>query len=121
MFEFDASLTGIGLRIFEIDNEGEEVLIIVSGFETGFLLGGQAKYQNTMEFLAVVMGIGLLVNEGVTGTGLRLRGDSTTSLVHVRWSGQPRSRSRPARVRMQRLRFLYWDKSHRISWRVAII
>ena len=93
LIEFDASLTGIGLRIFEVDSEGEEVLIIVSGFETGFQLEGQARYQNTMEFTAVVMGIGFLVKEGITGAGLRLRGDSTTSLV---WSTEESFKAGPS-------------------------
>ena len=81
LIEYDASSTGIGLRIFSLDKKGAEKLTFVMGFDTDFDLKGNSKYQNTMEFTAVVMGMTLLASEGISHAGVRLRGDSTTSLV----------------------------------------
>ena len=80
LIEYDGSLTGLGIRIFQLDSRGEETLKIVAEVNTPFCLQGESRYQNTMEFLAIVTGLALLKREGVSGAWIRLRGDSTSSL-----------------------------------------
>ena len=77
------------LKIFQL--QGSEVLKFASNLD--FDLQSQAKNQNSMEFLAVVAGMALLSNEGYTGVGVRLRGDSTTSLV---WAEEESSQAGPS-------------------------
>jgi hypothetical protein len=80
LIEYDGSLTGLGIRIFELDSQGDETLKIAVGVNTPFGLRGEIWYQNTMEFWAIVAGLALVKREGVSGAWIRLRGDSTSSL-----------------------------------------
>ena len=67
---FDASLTGIGLRVFNLDDRVEDKLAFVMGFNTGFDFQGNFKFRNTMEFMAVVMGMVLLASAGIGHAGI---------------------------------------------------
>ena len=85
LIEYDASLTGLGIRISElIYNPGEEVpvgknLIGVDGLQFSFTLEGDSSYQNTCEFLAVVVAFLVLGRLGWSHISIRLIGDSVTS------------------------------------------
>lgn len=77
---FDASLKGIGVGITDITS-GE--LISIASYEFPFDLHEQSKYQNTVEFIAVVIGIWILTRHDVRDCHLELVGDSITALT---WS-----------------------------------
>jgi hypothetical protein len=85
LIEYDASLTGLGIRISElIYNPGKEVpvgknLIGVDGLQFSFTLEGDSSYQNTCEFLAVVVAFLVLGRLGWSHISIRLIGDSVTS------------------------------------------
>ena len=95
LIEYDSSLTGLGVRIFQLGGMGrrEETLVIVAGLDTPFQLKGDSSFQNTMEFMAVVLGLGLLAKEGVHNARFRLRGDSRTSLA---WAKKHRFKPGPS-------------------------
>ena len=74
---YDASLTGVGVGVERLS--GEVMSIYRADFP--FDLRSDASYQNTAEFIAVVIGCGMLVAMGLRGARIHLRGDSMTSLV----------------------------------------
>jgi hypothetical protein len=74
---YDASLTGVGVGVER--RSGEVMSIYRADFP--FDLRSDASYQNTAEFIAVVIGCGMLVAMGLRGARIHLRGDSMTSLV----------------------------------------
>lgn len=76
--EYDASLTGLGLKISRINN-GSWAIWKVAGVELPYLLDSSG-YQNTVEFLAVVLGIAILTKFNVTNEGIILMGDNVSSL-----------------------------------------
>jgi len=83
VIEYDASLVGMGIRIFAVEGDEEsptERLLTVTGYDTPFDLQRQSRYQNTMEFMAATIGICILAREGVRNAGVRMRGDSKSSL-----------------------------------------
>ena len=67
--------------------------MIVAGLDTPFQLKGDSSFQNTMEFMAVVLGLGLLAKEGIHNARFRLRGDSRTSLA---WAKKHRFKPGPS-------------------------
>ena len=56
-----------------------------------FNLNEDSSYQNTTEFMAVVMGLGCLASLGFHGAGVRVKGDNRSSLS---WSTSERFRSK---------------------------
>ena len=72
--EFDASLTGVGLLIFHLDKNGTETFWKVAKFEFNFDLRGDSSFQNTVEFIGVVLAMSCLVGLGIGGTTIHLRG-----------------------------------------------
>ena len=80
VIEFDGSLTGVGFRIFLLSDDSE-VLFGAGALTASFDLHGDASYQNTMELSAVVSAMVLLASSGVSGTTVRLRGDSMSVLT----------------------------------------
>ena len=74
---FDASLTGIGVGITCL-TLGQ--LVTVTSFSFPFNLESDSKYQNTVEFIAVVTGIWLLYKRGIKDCTIELKGDSQTAL-----------------------------------------
>jgi len=95
VIEYDASLYGVGTKIFRLSGKNleTETLMLVSGTVTPFELEGDSGNQNTMEFIAVVIGLGLLAAEGVRDVRFRLRGDNKTSLA---WSQKQRFKTGPS-------------------------
>lgn len=104
---FDASLTGAGvvLRMCGGMTEAGEVIlgeviavcsVVYKDMETPFQFGEDSSFQNLSEFIAVVIGIFMLIERNITNVGVHLVGDSVTALV---WSESRRFRgilSRPA-------------------------
>jgi hypothetical protein len=85
--EYDASLTGIGLYLSSVSN-GQLVRDIGYGrLRFPFALKSDSSFQNVCEFIAVVIGIIVLVKLGYANTTITLRGDSRTSL---RWGSTER-------------------------------
>ena len=80
--KFDASLEGWGILVSEIQPSGSKKLILVSGFfvENIFNLNGDSSYQNTMEFTAIVIGLALLAQEGISDHRVQVMGDNISSL-----------------------------------------
>lgn len=75
---FDASLTGVGVGIHTVDQN--EVLCVTS-YQFPFSLDDESRYQNSVEFIAVVIGFWLLHRRGISDCTVRLEGDSITALT----------------------------------------
>lgn len=78
--EFDASLTQVGLIIYSINSDNTRQLIGGEGIVFPFTLNGHPEYQNTCEFLAVVLGLFYLARSGIRHASLSICGDSKTAL-----------------------------------------
>jgi hypothetical protein len=93
VIEFDASLTGIGLIIFRIDEAtGAETPVGVAGVsieELGFR--GASSNQNLAEFIAGALGTRAVIACGGRECAIAVRGDSVSALSWIdreRFSGQ---------------------------------
>jgi hypothetical protein len=76
-FEFDASLTGLGIIIRGPQSD----LFAVAQVSIGnFRLHRDSSYQNSVEFLASTVALAVLASRGVRGCGIALKGDNTSSL-----------------------------------------
>ena len=98
LLEYDASLTGIGILLSELSPTGETKLIRAIKLPIPFPLGDDSSFQNTVEFMAVVVGLACLCALGYSGVGVKLAGDNTSSLA---WAATERfraGRSRPAAI-----------------------
>ena len=78
--EYDASLTGIGIIIFRIEPDQTEVEWKVIQHNFNFNLSGESRFQNTVEFIALVVGEAVLSALGVQDVAVRCRGDNRSSL-----------------------------------------
>ena len=88
VIEYDASLRGVGLVLFSIE-DGVETMMKAAKVALPYDLGSNAGFQNTVEFIAVVMGLGCLASLGVKDAAIGIRGDNTSSLswsLHHRFS-----------------------------------
>jgi hypothetical protein len=94
VLEYDASLTGIGVIIFNVV-EGAEVEWFVIQEVFPFDLGGDSGFQNSVEFIAITIGVTALAARGVRNVNIHVRGDSKASL---KWSGSDSFRSRRCRA-----------------------
>jgi hypothetical protein len=87
--EFDASLTGVGILLYQRVDGGEVCLggaavdITVLGFK------GDSAFQNLAEYIGALVGILGLVHLGVHHEDLEMRGDSVTALT---WAQTERAR-----------------------------
>ena len=90
LLEYDASLTGLGLRLTDLTTGA---VIGVGGMSFPFSLNEQSRWQNTVEFIAVVMGMVALIWKGYKGVGIKLKGDNISSL---QWGGNEHFSSRLA-------------------------
>jgi hypothetical protein len=91
VIEFDASLTGIGVIIYQRDRAGSEVPVgycVVDIASLGF--AGNPAYQNTAEFIGATLGMRVAFCVGAQMDSICLRGDSVTAL---RWAVTSRFRS----------------------------
>jgi hypothetical protein len=94
LLEFDASLTGLGLIWSEVPESGVPTVRWAMSLTLPFSFGSRSAFQNTAEFLAIVVGLAVLANKGQRGSGVRLRGDSRSSL---KWAATQRFRPGPSR------------------------
>ena len=78
--EYDASLTGIGYLLFRLDAGRRADLVGCGSVRFPFHCESKSDYQNTCEFIAVLVGVLNLAQLGIRDTSIRLCGDSTTSL-----------------------------------------
>ena len=78
--EFDGSLRGIGVRVFQKER-GVERLLYNYGLATMDNLGGDSSYQNSMEAIGGAVGILLAARGGAKGSTVHLRGDSKVALA----------------------------------------
>lgn len=84
LIEFDASLTGVGLLYYRLD-EGVEFLVGGGSVDISVLgFQGQAAHQNTAEFVAIVLGVRGLCQIVEGPCVVWLRGDSETALHWAR-------------------------------------
>eukprot|EP01041_Mallomonas_annulata_P009830 gene9830-20447_t len=79
LVSFDASLSGLGIVIEPTIGTGKEEVIQV--FPLPFDLANDPSYQNTVEFLAVLVATCHLVRNGRRGVGVLFKGDSRTALA----------------------------------------
>jgi hypothetical protein len=87
---YDASLTGAGVALYLLQNN-EWILWKVTSVVFPFDLAGDASFQNTCEFIAIVIGFVMLARLGRNGVSIHLQGDSIASLT---WSAKERFRGR---------------------------
>ncbi len=88
LLEYDASLTGLGLRLVDL-RTGKH--IGSGGVRFPFAFGSNSRWQNTAEFIAVVVGCACLARAGYRGVGIKLMGDNMSSL---QWGGRDHFSSR---------------------------
>jgi len=88
IIQYDASLEGFGILISRLREGGSRELIMVSGFmvdgrfarEKMFDLRGDSGFQNSMEFLAIVVALALMRQEGIRDSRVQVLGDNISSL-----------------------------------------
>ena len=80
VLEYDASLTGVGIILFILDKNKEEKEWKVIQMDYNYNIGSQSKYQNTVEFIGIVLGMVALSLLGVRNTSVIIRGDNKSSL-----------------------------------------
>ena len=89
LIEYDACLTGLGLIVSSISDTQACKIICGAKFSVAdFCLEHQSRHQNVCEFIAVVAGLAVLAALGISGAGVRIIGDNTSSLswcVHQRF------------------------------------
>lgn len=83
---FDSSLTGIGVGIYRV---GDNSLLRVTSYAFPFSLVEESRYQNSVEFIAIVVGMWMLRGLNVRDCNLCLEGDSITALT---WASTERFR-----------------------------
>ena len=86
VIEYDASLTGLGIILYKLEN-GEEMIWKVVSASFPYCLEQDSSFQNTVEFIAVVLAMACLASLGVSNASVRLRGDNVSSL---KWSVKER-------------------------------
>jgi hypothetical protein len=79
--EYDASLKGLGFLLFILRNGVRERLIGCGEVVFPFDCKNESDYQNTCEFIGVLLGLLSLAQMGIRNVSLRLCGDSKTSLT----------------------------------------
>lgn len=87
--EFDGSLKGIGIIWYEVTQAGERA-VGCCGLDISWMGLDASDYQNTVEFLAGMLGIRELARRGHKNICVRFRGDSFSALA---WSRKDAFRS----------------------------
>jgi len=78
--EFDASLTGIGIIWWKIGPCGREICMAYASIDISWMGFDKSNFQNTVEYLALLLGFRGLIQLGGGGEPTRARGDSKTAL-----------------------------------------
>ena len=89
--KYDASLTGLGVGLYRMTDSS---LVAFTAFEIPFAVTNESKRQNTMEFLAVILGLLIAWRCNVRNFHYQLHGDSISSLA---WAKADRVNSTLAR------------------------
>jgi hypothetical protein len=91
IIKYDASLTGLGVGLYEVHNSH---LLIYSALQLPFDVDNDSSNQNTMEFVAVVLGLLLAWRLKLKNFHYDLHGDNMSSLA---WAKADRVNSLLAR------------------------
>lgn len=94
LLKYDSCLEGLGLRLFRIHSNGAMELVRVASIITPYFLGGQSRFQNTMEFSSVSVAFLVMAEMGWRNIPLKIRGDSKASET---WCAKERFRSTVSR------------------------
>jgi len=78
--EYDASLTGVGIILTQMTNDGTELDWKVIQQVLHYGIHGQPRYQNTVEFIGIVLGILTIAKLGIRDVSITIRGDNMSSL-----------------------------------------
>ena len=91
IIKYDASLTGLGVGIYTVQ---DEQLLTYAALQLPFSVDNDSSNQNTMEFVAVVLGLLLAWRTSLTEFYYDLHGDNMSSLA---WARSDRTNSLLAR------------------------
>jgi hypothetical protein len=91
IIKYDASLTGLGVGLYEVQNSN---LLLYSALQLPFNVDNDSSNQNTMEFVAVVLGLLLAWRLKLKHFHYDLHGDNMSSLA---WAKADRVNSLLAR------------------------
>jgi hypothetical protein len=91
IIKYDASLTGLGVGIHRAS---DDTLLTFTSLHLPFDVNNESKRQNTMDFIAVVLGLLLAWRYNLRNFHYLLHGDSTSSLA---WAKEDRVNSFLAR------------------------
>lgn len=89
--KYDASLTGLGVGLYRLLDSS---LVTFTALDIPFAVTTESKRQNTMEFLAVILGLLLAWRSNIRSFHYHLHGDSISSLA---WAKADRVNSTLAR------------------------
>ena len=81
IIKYDASLTGLGVGLYDIQ---ENQLVVYTALQLPFNVDNDSSNQNTMEFVAVVLGLLLAWKSKLTNFYYDLHGDNMSSLAWAR-------------------------------------
>ncbi len=76
--KYDASLTGLGVGLYDMRDSS---MILYTSLDLTFTVTNESKRQNTMEFLAVILGLLLAWRTRLSNFHYHLHGDSVSSLA----------------------------------------
>ena len=88
--EYDASLTAMGVLVWEGDLQGKRTLLGFAVLPSPFAATTDSSFQNTNEYLAILLGLLLTKTLGLRNCVFAVLGDSRSSLAWV-LKGQARS------------------------------
>ena len=82
---FDAELRGLGFQIRAVGPDDVTIPDVLKcgkyRLDANFDLGGESRYQNTVEFIAAIIGTVVIAQMGVRNASIRLKGDSKVCLA----------------------------------------
>jgi hypothetical protein len=88
--EMDASLSGIGLLLYDRDETGREVVVGAAAMSLEeFNFGEDSAWQNAAEFIGATVGLAMALGLGLRDQTVEVRGDSVTALT---WADTQRFR-----------------------------
>ena len=93
--KYDASLTGLGVGIYHLPTNE---LITYAAMTLPFEVTNESKRQNTMEFVAVVLGLLLAWRASLKNFAYNLHGDSISSLAWAQADRVNSTLARPANI-----------------------
>lgn len=83
VMEYDACLMGIACGISKLETNGEKTLLAYTAIEPPFECKDDSSYQNTCEYMAILVGLHLAFSLGLRNFTYNLIGDSVTSLTWI--------------------------------------